>query len=272
MRVRSVNDPDVSLLLDNGVTGIVFPDVATAADARKAVDTCKFAPLGRRSVSGGYPHFDYRSVPVAQAVPRSNDVCLLVCMIETVEGMTNLESIAAVDGVDVLHLGSNDLLANMGKPGQFDRSGDHRGAGAADRRLQGARQVRRHRRPPRGRAAGGARAQGLPVPHHAERHRVSQRGGERVDEGGPQRPARLRRGDEPRLRFVPYRGNRAMPTRNRQLRFDLTSLQLFVAVAEELSLTKAAQREHLVLSAASKRIAELEDAVGSPLYTATRAA
>ena len=56
-----------------------------------------------------------------------------------------------------------------------------------------------------------------------------------------------------------------MPSRNRSLRFDLTSLQLFVAVAEELSITKAAQREHIVLSAASKRIAELEDAVGSPL-------
>jgi Bacterial regulatory helix-turn-helix protein, lysR family len=57
----------------------------------------------------------------------------------------------------------------------------------------------------------------------------------------------------------------AMSSRKSPLRFDLTSLQLFVAVAEELSLTKAAHREHLVLSAASKRIAELEDAVGSPL-------
>jgi DNA-binding transcriptional LysR family regulator len=57
----------------------------------------------------------------------------------------------------------------------------------------------------------------------------------------------------------------AMSSRKSPLRFDLTSLQLFVAVAEELSLTKAANREHLVLSAASKRITELEDAVGSPL-------
>ena len=120
VRVRGVNDPDVSLLLDNGVTGIVFPDVATAADARKAVDLCRFAPLGKRSVSGGYPHFDYRPVPVAQAVAALNEVCLLVCMIETVEGMKNLESIAAVEGVDVLHLGANDLLASMGKPGRFE--------------------------------------------------------------------------------------------------------------------------------------------------------
>jgi 2-keto-3-deoxy-L-rhamnonate aldolase RhmA len=41
-------------------------------------------------------------------------------MIETVEGLDNVEAIAAVEGVDVLHVGSNDLLADMGKPGKFD--------------------------------------------------------------------------------------------------------------------------------------------------------
>jgi DNA-binding transcriptional LysR family regulator len=56
-----------------------------------------------------------------------------------------------------------------------------------------------------------------------------------------------------------------MPIRVDPRRFDLTSLRLFVAVAEELSLTKAAERESMVLSAASKRIADLEDAAGSPL-------
>jgi 2-keto-3-deoxy-L-rhamnonate aldolase RhmA len=41
-------------------------------------------------------------------------------MIETVEGLQNVEAIAAVDGVDVVHVGSNDLLVAMGKAGQFD--------------------------------------------------------------------------------------------------------------------------------------------------------
>jgi 2-keto-3-deoxy-L-rhamnonate aldolase RhmA len=120
VRVRGIDDPDVSLLLDNGVMGIVYPDVNTAAQAKKAVDICKFAPLGKRSVTAGYPQFDYRSLPLTESVPQLNDSCLLVCMIETVEGLENVEAIAAVDGVDVLHLGSNDLLANMGKPGIDD--------------------------------------------------------------------------------------------------------------------------------------------------------
>jgi 2-keto-3-deoxy-L-rhamnonate aldolase RhmA len=120
VRVRSVDDPNVSLYLDNGVTGIIFPDVNTAAEAQRGVDAAKFAPLGKRSVCGGYPHFDYRPVPLTQSVPALNAAAMVVCMIETLEGLNNVEAIAAVKGVDVIHVGSNDLLVNMGKPGQFD--------------------------------------------------------------------------------------------------------------------------------------------------------
>ncbi len=120
VRVRSVDDPNVSVYLDNGVTGIVFPDVNNAQEAQRAVNAAKFAPIGKRSVCGGYPHFDYATVPLTQSVPALNDAALVVCMIETVEGLRNVEAIAAVPGVDVIHVGSNDLLVNMGKPGQFD--------------------------------------------------------------------------------------------------------------------------------------------------------
>ena len=58
-------------------------------------------------------------MPLTQAVPALNDATLVVCMIETVEGLANVEAIAAVDGVDVLHVGCNDLLTAMGMPGKF---------------------------------------------------------------------------------------------------------------------------------------------------------
>ena len=130
VRVRGVDDPDVQVLLDNGVTGIVFPDVNTAAEARRAVNRAKFPPVGKRSVAGGYPIFDYRPIPVGQMVPALNDSTLVVCMIETPEGVRNVEEIARVDGVDVIHIGANDLLTSMGKPGAF---GDPEGAAAIAR-------------------------------------------------------------------------------------------------------------------------------------------
>jgi DNA-binding transcriptional LysR family regulator len=46
---------------------------------------------------------------------------------------------------------------------------------------------------------------------------------------------------------------------------DLTSLRVFVSVAECGNLTRAAEREHLAVSAISKRIAELEDRARTPL-------
>jgi len=118
-RVRSCDDADTAVLLDNGVTGIVFPDVNNAAEAKRAVDRARFPPIGRRSVAGGYSIFDFRPLSSAQTAPALNDNTLVVCMIETREGLENVDAIAAVEGVDVLHVGANDLLTAMGLPGAF---------------------------------------------------------------------------------------------------------------------------------------------------------
>jgi staphyloferrin B biosynthesis citrate synthase len=124
VRVRSCDDPDTQVLLDNGVTGIVFPDVNNADEARRAVNRAKFPPIGKRSVGGGYPIFDFRPLNTADAVPALQDNTLVVCMIETRDGLDNVEEIAAVEGVDVIHVGSNDLLTALGRPGTFG-SPDH---------------------------------------------------------------------------------------------------------------------------------------------------
>lgn len=119
VRVRSCDDPDTQVLLDNGVTGIVFPDVNTAEEAKRAVNRAKYPPIGKRSVGGGYPIFDYRPMNTADAVTALQENTLVVCMIETQEGLDNVEAIAAVEGVDVIHVGSNDLLTALGMPGKF---------------------------------------------------------------------------------------------------------------------------------------------------------
>lgn len=50
------------------------------------------------------------------------------------------------------------------------------------------------------------------------------------------------------------------------MRHDLTTLQIFLCVAEEKSLTRASKRAHLAVSAISKRIAELEGRIGAQLF------
>jgi 2-keto-3-deoxy-L-rhamnonate aldolase RhmA len=117
VRVRGVDDPFTAQLLDAGVTGVVFPGVETADEARRAVSTSRFAPLGTRSLAGAYPQFGYRRVPPDEAMATLQTNTVVVCMIETLLGLANVEEIAAVDGVDVVHLGMSDMLSAMGKTG-----------------------------------------------------------------------------------------------------------------------------------------------------------
>jgi DNA-binding transcriptional LysR family regulator len=50
------------------------------------------------------------------------------------------------------------------------------------------------------------------------------------------------------------------------MRFDLTTLNLILAIADTHSITRGAEREHLALAAASKRLSDLEARFGVPLF------
>ncbi len=120
VRVSGVDNPDTVRLLDAGVMGVILPDTRSAQQARDFVRQCRFPPLGNRSVSTGYVVLGYEPLHISQAAQVLNRETLVVCMIESLEGVEHLEAIAAVEGVDVIHLGCNDLLMEMGQPGQFD--------------------------------------------------------------------------------------------------------------------------------------------------------
>ncbi|MBQ0827224.1 HpcH/HpaI aldolase family protein [Streptomyces tagetis] len=120
VRVRSATDPDISVLLDAGVLGIVAPDVVSADQARDLVKVAKYPPVGRRSLSGFTVHSGYRHVPTTVQMRAENAGVLVFCMIESREGLDAVEEIAAVPGVDGIYLGINDLLADLGLPGQYD--------------------------------------------------------------------------------------------------------------------------------------------------------
>lgn len=119
VRVQSKACLDAARLLDNGAMGIVVPDVETASEARHAVELCRFQPLGRRSVGAGYPQLDYAPMSTAEAIRHLNAETILIAMIESGKGVENADEIAAVEGIDVLHVGSNDLLTEMGLSGQM---------------------------------------------------------------------------------------------------------------------------------------------------------
>ena len=112
--------------LDNGALGIVMPHVDTAAEAREVVEKLKYPPIGHRSMGGIGPHYGLRSSSTGDAAKALNAANLTVVMLETPTAIANADEIASVPGVDVLLIGSNDLCAEMGIPGDFgsDRLAD----------------------------------------------------------------------------------------------------------------------------------------------------
>ncbi len=119
VRVPGFEHYHASRVLDGGALGIVVPHVDTAEQAAKIVDNCKYPPIGHRSVTGALPQLDFEPVPMAEATVVINDATLVVVMLETPQAVENADAIAAIDGIDVLLVGTNDLCVEMGIPGEL---------------------------------------------------------------------------------------------------------------------------------------------------------
>jgi 2-keto-3-deoxy-L-rhamnonate aldolase RhmA len=116
VRVAGLDSQLIKKALDIGANCIMVPQVNTAEEARLAVQYAKFPPEGTRGVSPLWTFF--MDVPWDDYLPAANNETLVIVQIETPEGMQNLESIAAVEGVDVLFAGPTDLSASLGHIGQ----------------------------------------------------------------------------------------------------------------------------------------------------------
>ncbi|MBV8601448.1 MAG: aldolase [Candidatus Eremiobacteraeota bacterium] len=118
-RVPSGEYAMATRLLDNGALGIVFPHVDGPQEASAIVDRLKFPPQGHRSMAGNAPQLGYAAVKPAEYASSLNAAGLIVAMIETPDAVENADAIAAVEGIDVLLVGTNDLCAEMGIHGDF---------------------------------------------------------------------------------------------------------------------------------------------------------
>ncbi len=102
-------------VLDAGAYGVLVPLVNSPDDARRAVQACRYPPLGNRSFGPNRARLfgpDY--------FERANDEIVLLVQIETREAVEQAEAIARVDGIDALYIGPADLAISMGLPPGLD--------------------------------------------------------------------------------------------------------------------------------------------------------
>jgi 2-keto-3-deoxy-L-rhamnonate aldolase RhmA len=120
VRVPSHAHYDISRVLDGGAAGVIIPHVDNAAEAKACVEACRFPPQGKRSVAGSGAVLGYASLPAAETNRVLNENIIVIPMLETPQAIQNADEIAAVDGIDMLLVGTNDLMAEMGIPGELD--------------------------------------------------------------------------------------------------------------------------------------------------------
>ena len=111
--------------LEGGALGVIVPHVRSAEEARAIVAAARFGPAGNRCVAGTLPQIQFRSFPQTEIANTMNDATMIVVMMESVDALECVEEIAAVDGIDMLFIGTNDLTTEMGLIGKFDEPRVH---------------------------------------------------------------------------------------------------------------------------------------------------
>jgi 4-hydroxy-2-oxoheptanedioate aldolase len=120
VRVPSNIPEYISRVLDGGALGVIAPHIDSAEVARTVVKAAKFPPLGERGAAGALAHLQYRSFPVAEANAAINDATMVIVQFESADAVNNATEIAAVEGVDLVLIGVNDMLASLGLAGQYE--------------------------------------------------------------------------------------------------------------------------------------------------------
>lgn len=120
VRVPGQDPAYLKRVLDAGAQALMIPMVETAEEAKAIVSACRYPPLGVRG----------SAAPVVRAsgygttedyVERAADELFIAVQAESVTAIDNAAEIAAVDGVDMVFIGANDLSGSLNMLGHFDR-------------------------------------------------------------------------------------------------------------------------------------------------------
>jgi len=122
-RVDSADRVPIQHALDFGSDGVILPQIVDLEHAKRATSFAKYPPLGTRGFGGGKT---VRYLPAPQHfVEAENRRVSCWAMIETATALEDVEGVAALETVDGLFIGPNDLSLARGR-GEYNADGrDH---------------------------------------------------------------------------------------------------------------------------------------------------
>ena len=120
VRVPSHDPSLIARVLDCGAVGVIVPHVNSSDEAKAVVRAARFPPIGHRSISGFNAVSGYQPLTAPQLVELLEQRTVVAVMIETPEAVDASDSIASVEGIDMILVGPSDLTAEMGIHGQYE--------------------------------------------------------------------------------------------------------------------------------------------------------
>jgi len=118
VRIPEAAEMGIRKALDAGAAGIIVPHVEAAETAAAAVRWAKFPPEGGRSV--GFSRANLYGRRLHEDLENANGTTSVVAQVEHIDGVREIERIAAVAGLAAIFIGPYDLSASLNKAGRFD--------------------------------------------------------------------------------------------------------------------------------------------------------
>lgn len=120
VRVPGTARESILKYMEMGAAGLMLPNTDNPSQARELVEYAKYAPLGKRGVSLGRLHTEYKKISDASEYMQAvNDNTVLIIQVESPESVENIDEIMQVEGIDAAFIGPNDLCQTLGIPGQM---------------------------------------------------------------------------------------------------------------------------------------------------------
>lgn len=103
-------------VLDQGVSGVIFPFTSDPDIARTAAAACRYPPAGRRGSGAGLAASTW--FEPGRYYDSADAHVLTVCVVEEERALAHIDEIASTPGVDVLFIGTSDLSFSLGLRGR----------------------------------------------------------------------------------------------------------------------------------------------------------
>lgn len=117
VRVPYLSANHIGKALDSGAEGVMVPNISNEDEAKKAIQFAKFYPHGTRGVCRFVKAAKFGTQDKSEYFTSENNKTLIL-QVEGLEGIQNLDSILAVEGVDYIFIGPYDLSQALGLPGE----------------------------------------------------------------------------------------------------------------------------------------------------------